>query len=138
MTIFIYKVFSLFWKKKLFGGLKEKIPRPYHLFSFPPSNLTHSKKVFILIFSPKFLIHFISPLNKHTLMVCLVWMKTRKTENRMENEIFYCLVEGRKQERQKIGENFLSRTTFFLSSQFGRKIRREKCWKIYFTQTPLI
>ena len=37
-------------------------------FPSSPANQTHSKKVFIHIFSPNFSIHLISPPNKHTLL----------------------------------------------------------------------
>ena len=40
----------------------------YRIFILP--NQTHFKKVFILIFFPKFSIHLISPSNKHTLKQC--------------------------------------------------------------------
>ena len=36
------------------------------------------------------------------------------------------------------GENFPFEHTFFLSFQFERKMKREKCWKMHFTQIPLI
>ena len=36
-------------------------------FIFLPHSTKHSKKVFLLIFSSKFSIHYISPPNKHTL-----------------------------------------------------------------------
>ena len=58
-----------------FGGHGEKILEPHHLFSFIPIQPNILKKVFLpiflLIFPPKFSIHFISSLNKHTLTVIL-------------------------------------------------------------------
>ena len=70
---FIPTQFSLHFEEKTFQvGLGRK-----HLSSiiyFPSFflNQTHSKKVFIPIFSSKFSIYSISPPNKHTFMVCLV------------------------------------------------------------------
>ena len=59
-------------------------------------------------------------------------------ENRVGNCIFHYLVEERKQERQKIGKKIFPPGPFFLSSQFGRKMKRKKCWKLHFTQIPSI
>ena len=64
---FISTQFFLHFWKKTFWQAQEKTPRLHHLFSFSSPNQTHSKKVFISIFSPKFSIHPISPPNKHTL-----------------------------------------------------------------------
>ena len=63
---FFFSVFSPFWRE-FFGGLGEKTPGPHHLFSFLPPNQTHSKNVFLLVFSPKFSIPPISLPNKHIL-----------------------------------------------------------------------
>ena len=59
--------FSLHFGENFLVGLRRKHLDPTIYFpSFPP-NQTHSKKVFLPIFSSKFSIHYISPLNKHTL-----------------------------------------------------------------------
>ena len=59
------------------------------------------------------------------------WDENREDEkygekNRMKNNIFYCLVEERKQERQKIGGEIFPSGPPFLSSQFRRKMKRKK------------
>ena len=51
-------------------GRKHSDPTIYFPFSLP--NQTHSKKVFLSIFSPIFSIHLILPPNKHTLMELLL------------------------------------------------------------------
>ena len=53
--------------KFFFGELGENISGLHYLFSFILPNQTCSKKVFFLIFSPKFFILLISPPNKLTL-----------------------------------------------------------------------
>ena len=50
-------------------GPRRKHIGPTIYFPFSPPNQTHSKKVFLPIFSPKFSIYLISPSNKHTLQV---------------------------------------------------------------------
>ena len=45
----------------------------------------------------------------------------------VENGIFYCLVQERKQERQKMGRKIFPPGLIILSSQFGRKMERKKC-----------
>ena len=60
--------FSIFWRKH-FGGSRKKYLNSTIYFPSPLPNQTHSKKVFFPIFSSKFYIHLISPLNKHTLIV---------------------------------------------------------------------
>ena len=52
---------------KHFDGFGEKTYELYHLFSFLSTQLNTLQKGFILIFSLKFFVYFISPLNKHTL-----------------------------------------------------------------------
>ena len=64
---FLLLVFSPFWGKNFLVGLQRKHPSPTIYFSSSPPNQTHSKKVFLPIFFPKFSIHPISPLNKHIL-----------------------------------------------------------------------
>ena len=59
------------------------------------------------------------------------WGENRDDEkygekNIMKNNIFYCLVEERKQERQKIGGEIFPLGPPLLSSQFGRKMKRKK------------
>ena len=66
---FLPSIFSPFWKEIFLVGLGRKHSDPTIYF---PSHQTHSKNVFLPIFSPKFSIHHISPPNKHTLRVCLV------------------------------------------------------------------
>ena len=66
----------------------------------------------------------------------MVGVKTRRMENMVENDIFYCLVQERKQERQKMERKIFLLAHIFLSSQFGRKMRRKECWMMYFTQIP--
>ena len=66
---FLPSIFSPFWKEIFLVGLGRKHSDPPIYF---PSHQTHSKNVFLPIFSPKFSIHHISPPNKHTLRVCLV------------------------------------------------------------------
>ena len=70
---FIPTQFSLHFEEKTFWvGLGRKhLSSTIYFPSFLP-NQTHSKKVFIPIFSSKFFIYPISPPNKRTLMVCLV------------------------------------------------------------------
>ena len=62
-------VFSLFWRENFFVGTHGS----YHLFSFLPTQPNILKKVFLSIFSPKFFIHLISPPNKHTLRVFILF-----------------------------------------------------------------
>ena len=65
--IHLYSIFSLFWRENILVGPRRKHLDPTIYFpSFLP-NQTHSKKVFLPIFSPKFSIHSILPPNKHTL-----------------------------------------------------------------------
>ena len=63
--------FLFILERKLFGGPGEKIFGPYHLFSFLPTQSNTLQKVFLLVFSPKFSIHPISPPNKHTLTILM-------------------------------------------------------------------
>ena len=74
MGIFVQKwcpisPFSFFsiLERKLFGKSREKKLGSYYLFSFLSTLPNTLKKVFLLIFSLKYFIHPISPLNKHTL-----------------------------------------------------------------------
>ena len=64
---FLLSVFSPFWRENFLLNPGRKHVDPTIYFPFFPPNQTHSKKVFILIFSLKFSIHSISPRNKHTL-----------------------------------------------------------------------
>ena len=66
---FLPLVFSLFLGKNFLIGSGRKHLDPTIYFPFSPLNQTHSKKVFLPIFSSKFSIYPISPLNKHTLNV---------------------------------------------------------------------
>ena len=43
-----------------------------------------------------------------TFKVCLVGVKIGRIENRVENGIFHCLIEERKQKRQRIGGKFFT------------------------------
>ena len=73
--------FSLYFGEKTFLVISEKKHLgPIIYFLFSTLNQTHSKNVFLLIFSPKFFIHPISPPNKHTQSVnhhylCMQWLK---------------------------------------------------------------
>ena len=60
-------VFSPFQRENILVGLGRKHLCPTTYFPSSLSNQTHTKKVFLPIFSPKFSIHLISPPNKHTL-----------------------------------------------------------------------
>ena len=74
MFHFLPSVFSPFWGENFLVGSGRKHTSPTIYFpSFSP-NQTHSKKVLLPIFSPKFSIHSISPPNKHTLRV-LQWSR---------------------------------------------------------------
>ena len=64
---FLPLVFSPFWGENFLVGSGRKRLNPIIYFPFSLSNQTHSKKVFLPIFFPKFSIHPISSLNKHTL-----------------------------------------------------------------------
>ena len=69
--------------------------------------------------------------------VCLVGVKTGRMKN-MERKIgwkmLFSTVWLRKKNRRdrKQGRKFSLRSPLFLSSQIGRKMRREKCCEIYF------
>ena len=66
---FLPSVFSPFWGENFLVGPGRKHLSPNIYFpSFSP-NQTHSKRVFLPIFSPKFSVHSISPPNKYTLEV---------------------------------------------------------------------
>ena len=58
-----HSIFSLFWRENIFVDLGRKHLDPTNF--FPP--LPPTKKIFFLIFFPKFYIHPISLPNKHTL-----------------------------------------------------------------------
>ena len=62
---FFFSVFFPFWRKKLLVGQERKHLGPIIYFPSSPPNQTHSKKIFLPIFSSKFSIHPISPRNKH-------------------------------------------------------------------------
>ena len=64
---FFLSVFSLFWRENFLMGQKEKHLSSTIYFPSSPLNQTHSKKVFLPIFSSKFSIIPISLPNKHTL-----------------------------------------------------------------------
>ena len=118
-------------ERTLFGGPREKTPRPTIYFPSSLSNQTHSKKVFIPIFFPKFFFHLTSPPNKYTLRVCLVGVKTGRIENRkrkIEWKMLLSTVWLRKENRRdrKQGRKFSLLGPLFLFSQIGRKIGREK------------
>ena len=66
---FLSSVFSLFWRENFLVSPSRIHPNPIISFPFSPPNQTHSKKVFIHIFSPKFSIHPILPPNKLTLEI---------------------------------------------------------------------
>ena len=66
---FLPLVFSLFLGKNFLIGSGRKHLDPTIYFPFSPLNQTHSKNVFLPIFSSKFFIYPISPPNKHTLSV---------------------------------------------------------------------
>ena len=68
MGIFVHQAVS-FSPFSFLSIFERKYPGPTIYFPSSPSNQTHSKKVFLPIFSPKFSIHLISPPNKHTLKV---------------------------------------------------------------------
>ena len=80
---FLLQFFFFILGRKLFDGSKEKTLGFYYLFFFLPTKLNTLQKVFILISSSKFSIHFISPPNKHTLRVHLVEMM-KKWENKKQ------------------------------------------------------
>ena len=58
--------FSLYFREKTFWWVRGENTWTHHLFSFLPTQPNTLKKAFLLIFSPKFFIHLISPPNKHT------------------------------------------------------------------------
>ena len=64
---FFLSIFSLFWREIFLMGQKEKHLNSTIYFPSSPLNQTHSKKVFLPIFSSKFSILPISLPNKHTL-----------------------------------------------------------------------
>ena len=61
--------FSLHLEEKTFWWAWRENTQVHYLFSFIPTQPNTLKKVFLPIFSPKFSIHSISPLNKHTLTI---------------------------------------------------------------------
>ena len=64
---FLLLVFSPFWGEIFLMDSRRKHLGPTVYFPSSPPNQTHSKKVFLLIFSSKFSINSISSPNKHTL-----------------------------------------------------------------------
>ena len=66
-----YSVFSPFWRKNFLVGPGRKHLGPTVYFPSSPSNQTHFKNFFLLIFSPKFSIFPVSPPNKQTLRIFL-------------------------------------------------------------------
>ena len=76
MSIFVNKkkihphsIFSSFWEENILVDSRRKHLDPTIYFSFFLPNQTHSKKVFLPIFFPKFSIYHVSSPNKHTLKV---------------------------------------------------------------------
>ena len=67
LSHFLPSVFSPFWGKNFLVGLKRKHLDSTIYFPSSPPNQTHSKKIFLPIFSPKLSIYLISPSNKQTL-----------------------------------------------------------------------
>ena len=67
-----YSVFLSFQRANILVGLSRKHISFTIYFSSFLSNQTHSKKVFISIFSQKFSIHHVLPPNKHTLTPILL------------------------------------------------------------------
>ena len=62
-----HSVFSQFWGENILVGPGRKYMGPTIYFPSSLPNQIQFKKVFLLIFSPKFYIHPISPPNKHNL-----------------------------------------------------------------------
>ena len=70
--------FSLYFGEKIFWWIwRENTWVPPIFFPSPPSNQIPNKKVFLFIFSPKFSIHPISPLNKHTSFGKKEWIEIK-------------------------------------------------------------
>ena len=116
---FFPSFFSLFWRENFLVGLGRKYLSPNIYFPSSPPNQTYSKKVFFLIFTSQFSIHYISPSNKYTLRVHLI--------GRVE-----------KWEDGKIGEQ---KKFYFLSYLFGWEWKSEGMKKMglnKFTHIPLL
>ena len=64
-----HSIFSSFWEENILVDLRRKHLDPTIYFSSFLPNQTHSKKVFLPIFFPKFSIYNVSSPNKHTLKV---------------------------------------------------------------------
>ena len=64
-----HSIFSSFWEENILVGSRRKHLDPTIYFSSFLPNQTHSKKVFLPIFSPKFSIYHVSSPNKHILKV---------------------------------------------------------------------
>ena len=70
------------------------------------------------------------------LRVCLVGVKTKRMKNKVENDIFHCLVEERKQERQKIGRKIFPPGPPFFILPIWEENEEEKVLKdILYTNT---
>ena len=70
------------------------------------------------------------------LRVCLVGVKTERMKNKVKNDIFHCLVEERKQERQKIGRKLFPPGPPFFILPIWEENEEEKVLKdILYTNT---
>ena len=70
------------------------------------------------------------------LRVCLVGVKIERMKNKVENDIFHCLVEERKQERQKIGRKIFPPGPPFFILPIWEENEEEKVLKdILYTNT---
>ena len=70
------------------------------------------------------------------LRVCLVGVKTKRMKNKVENDIFHCLVEERKQERQKRGRKIFPPGPPFFILPIWEEYEEEKVLKdILYTNT---
>ena len=71
-----------------------------------------------------------------TLRVCLVRVKTGGMENRVKNAVFHCLIEGKKKERQKIGEKvFPPEPTFFILPNWEENEKGKVMSNAFYTNT---
>ena len=92
-----HSVFSLFWRENILVGQGRKYLGPTIYFPSSSPNQTHSKKIFLPIFSPKFSINPVSPLNKHTLrfnskvVVLGVFVDYTKTNNVMKILAYFAI-----------------------------------------------
>ena len=64
------------------------------------------------------------------------WSENRGMENRVENDILYCLVQERKQERQKIGRKIFPTGSHFFILPIWEENGEEKVLNdIFYTNT---